>query len=162
MSMYYREHGKPEPKLYNDGMTKQAFKDETDINRILNMANKTGAISHLNKYEGMYGDFEEFDFLGAQLQIRKAGEIFEALPPELRREFQQSPKQFFEFVNDPANKDRLSEIFPELAKPGKYVPDLSNRTPPGGSNDPDAVDPDAVVPPVAPGPETPPGDPQTP
>ncbi len=155
MSMYFMEHGVPEPKVYEDGRTKQAFKDETDINRILNMANKTGAISHLNKYQGMYGNFEAFDFLGAQLQIRQAGEIFEALPPELRREFQQSPRLFFEFVNDPVNKDRLSEIFPDLAKPGNYALDMSMRTPPGGTTDPDAVDPDAEIPPVAPDPVVP-------
>lgn len=151
MSMYWMEHGEPETLVYDDGRTKQAFKSQTDINRILAMANKTGAISHLAKYEGMYGDFEEFDFLAAQLQIRKAGEIFEALPAELRREFQQSPNMFFEFVNDPKNKDRLSEIFPVLAEPGSYPLDMSMRTPPGATTDPDRVDPDAeVVPPAAP------------
>ncbi len=155
MSMYYRENLDFWKPVYDDGRTKQAFQDETDINRILAVANKQGAISHLAKYEGMYGDFEQFDFLAAQLQIRKGDEIFEALPAELRREFSQSPRLFFEFVNDPANKGRLKEIFPDLAKPGDYPLDMSMRTPPGGTTDPDAVDPDAVVPPVAPDPEKP-------
>ncbi len=151
MSMYFREHGEQPVLVYDDGRTKQAFKDDTDINRILARAQKQGSISHLNKYGGEFADFEEFDFLEAQLQIRRAGEIFEALPPELRREFQQSPSMFFEFVNDPANKGRLKEIFPDLAKPGNYDLDMSMRTPPGGSLDPDAPDPDAgVPPPVAP------------
>ncbi len=155
MSLYYRDHGEPEKIIFGKGRTKQAFKDGTDINRILARANKEGAISHLAKYEGQYGDFEAFDFLDAQLQIRKAGEIFEALPPELRREFQQSPQMFFGFVNDPANKDRLKEIFPDLAKPGNYPLDMSSRTPPGATTDPDSPDPDAVVPPVAPDPVEP-------
>ncbi len=156
MSMYFREHGHARvPEYESPGRTKQAFKDETDINRILARFNREGAISHLNKFQGMYGDFESFDFLQAQLQIRKAGEIFEALPAELRREFQQSPSLFFEFVNDPANKDRLPQIFPDLAKPGNYALDMSPKTPPGATGDPDAPDPDAGVPPVAPA--SPPG-----
>ncbi len=155
--MYYREHGLSEPIVWGESRTKQAFREETDINRILAIGNKTGAISHLAKYEGTYGDFEQFDFLTAQLQIRKGDEIFEALPAELRREFSQSPRLFFEFVNDPANKGRLKDIFPDLAKPGDFPLDMSMRTPPGATTDPDAVDPDAVVPPVAPDPDTPPG-----
>ncbi len=156
MSMHFMEHGEPEKIVFGDSRTKQAFKDECDINRIMHMATKTGAISHLNKYEGTYGDFEEFDFLAAHLQIRKANEIFEALPAELRREFQQSPQQFFKFVNDPVNKDRLAEIFPDLAEPGQYQRDFTTRTPPGASGDPDAPDPDADVPPAVPDPGEPP------
>ncbi len=153
MSNYFREHGVPEVKLYDDGRTKQAFKDGTDINRILAAFQKTGAISHLNKYEPMYGDFESFDFLQAHLQINKGDKIFSELPSEIRREFGQSPAEFFRFVNDPVNKDRLAEVFPVLAKPGKFAFDMSMRTPPGGSMDPDAPDVDAgVPPPVAPAP----------
>jgi len=150
MSMYYRENLDFWKPVYDDGRTKQAFMGETDINLMLAKAQKTGSIDHLTKYQGMYGDFEEFDFLAAQLQIRKADEIFEALPSELRREFQQSPRLFFEFVNDPKNKDRLKDIFPALAKPGKYDLDMSGATPPGASVDPDEPDPDAGSPPVAP------------
>ncbi len=155
MSMYWRKHGEPEVLVYNDGRTKQAFKDETDINRLLARANREGAMSHLAKFEGQYGDFAEFDFLQAHLTIAKGGEIFDALPPELRREFGQSPADFFSFVNDPANKDRLKTIFPDLAKPGTFAPEITGRTP-NATRDPDAPDPDTVVPPVAPDPvETP-------
>ncbi len=150
MSMHFMKHGELEKIVFEESRTKQAFMGECDINRILKMAQKSGAVSHLNKYEAMYGDFDEFDFLGAQLQIRKAGEIFEALPVELRREFKQSPRLFFEYVNDPANKDRLGEIFPQLAKPGNYNLDPGMGTPPGTTFDPDAPDPDAGVPPVTP------------
>ncbi len=111
-------HGTTQPK-YKDGRTKQSFRDETDINQILKRAQKSGTISHLNKYEARYGDFSGFDFFDAQLQISKGAQIFDELPVELRREFNQSPAEFFDYVNDPANKERLVELLPALAEPGR-------------------------------------------
>ena len=114
-------HGTKQPtaKDYEDGRTKQSFRDETDINKILKRAQKSGTISHITQYEARYGDFSDFDFFEAQLKLAQGGEIFDALPMELRREFNQSPPEFFEFVNDPANKDRVAELLPALAEPGR-------------------------------------------
>ncbi len=105
--------------IYNDGRTKQAFKNETDINQILKRAQKSGMISHLNKHEARYGDFANFDFFDAQLQLAAGATIFADLPVELRREFNQSPGEFFEYVNDPANVGRLNDLLPGLAEPGR-------------------------------------------
>ncbi len=104
---------------YTDGRTKQSFKDETDINKILKRAQKTGTISHLNKFEARYGDFSDFDFFDAQLKLSEGRTIFDALPSEIRSEFNQSAAQFFKYVNDPANIDRLEKLLPGLAAPGK-------------------------------------------
>ncbi len=104
---------------YKDGRTKQSFKDETDINKILQRAQKTGTISHINKYEARYGDFTGFDFFEAQLKLSQGREIFDALPSEIRDEFRQSPADFFKYVNDPANQGRVSELLPALAEPGR-------------------------------------------
>ncbi len=157
MSMIYWLTGESYTPKYEKSLTKQSFKDASDINKILQMYQKTGAISHLAKYQAQYGDFEQFDFLEANLQITKGKQIFGALPSELRNEFDQSPSKFFAFVNDPKNKDDLPRIFPELAKPGRYALDASGRTPPGASMDPNAADPDPVVPPNAPDPVESPG-----
>ena len=104
---------------YKDGRTKQSFRDETDINQILKRAQKSGTISHLNKYEARYGDFSNFDFFEAQLKLAQGAEIFDALPVEIRSEFNQSSAEFFDYVNNPANKDRLHELLPALAAPGR-------------------------------------------
>jgi len=130
-----------QPK-YEDGRTKQAFKDETDITKILHRAQKAGTLSHLQKYEGRYGDFADFDFFEATLQLTKGREIFDALPSELRMEFQQSPAQFFEYVNDPKNIDELRKKLPGLAMPGRQNIDLSGKIPP---NDPIAAPEDAKI-----------------
>ncbi len=131
MSFHYMIHGEPEVRVYDDGRTKQSFKNSTDINKILGAYAKTGVISHLNKFEPQYGDYEGFDFFEAQLVINNGEAIFAALPSEIRREFDQDPTKFFKFVNDPDNKDTLEKIFPDLAKKGDYFPDVSSDTPPG-------------------------------
>ncbi len=114
---------------FNDGRTKQSFRDETDINMILKRAQKSGTISHLAKYEARYGDFSDFDFFEAQRRMAEGREIFDELPPEIRREFSQSPGEFFAYVNDPANVDRISQLLPELAAPGRqHVSTRGNLT----------------------------------
>ncbi len=113
--------------IYKDGRVKQSFKDETDINKILKRAQKTGTISHLNKFEGRYADFSNFDFFEAQIMLTKGREIFDALPSEIRSEFAQSQAAFFKYVNDPENKDRLTELLPGLAAPGRQNIDVSGK-----------------------------------
>ncbi len=108
-------------KAYNDGRTKQCHKDECDINKIMTRFEVTGTISHLEKYEGVYGDFSNFDFHEQTTMLTKGREVFDALPAELRREFGQSPAAFFDYVNDPANADKLREKLPDLAKAGQQL-----------------------------------------
>jgi len=118
-----------QPK-YTDGRTKQAFKDETDIKKILHRAQKAGVMTHLQQHQGSYGDFADFDFFETVIQLTKGREIFDALPSELRSEFNQSPAQFFEYVNDPKNIDELAKKLPGLAMPGRQNIDMSGKTPP--------------------------------
>lgn len=121
----------PQEKLvYDDGLTKQSFADETDINKLLQRAQKTGTLSHLEKFEGQYGDFSDFDFFENQLTLVRGREMFDELPSELRREFQNQPGEFFAYVNNPANAGRLRELLPALAEPGRQHLDVSGRTPP--------------------------------
>ncbi len=107
------------PKVYDDGRTKQSFKNSTDINKILHRAQKTGVISHLAKHEAFYGEFEAFDFTEAQNTLARAGTMFQELPSEVRQEFNQSPQEFFDFVNAPDNQGKLAELLPALAAPGR-------------------------------------------
>ncbi len=112
------------PKVYDDGRTKQSFKDQTDINKILAKASRTRAISHLDKWGGQYGDFTGFDMMEAQNNLAKAHRIFDELPGEIKREFQQNPSEFFKFASDPANAGRLTQLMPELAQPGDQLPTI--------------------------------------
>lgn len=110
------------PMKYKDGRTKQSFKDDTDINKIMARFEKTGTISHLAKFEGVYADFSDFDFHEQTNKLTQGREIFDALPAEIRKEFGQSPAAFFAYVNDPKNVDELRKKLPALAAPGQQLP----------------------------------------
>ena len=145
MSMKLSKVKQPSAKDYEKtGMTKQSFRDSTDINKILAKAQVTGTVSHIAKHGAEYGDFAEFDFLQAQINIARGREIFDALPSEIRSEFNQSPAEFFEFVNDPENQGKLEEVLPALAEPGRQNIDVSRLSLRSGSTAavPDAPDAD--------------------
>lgn len=108
-------------KKYTDGRTKQSFRDECDINLIMQRAAQGGTISHLTKYEGIYADFSGYDFFEHTQKLTQGREVFDDLPAEIRREFGQSPQAFFEYVNDPNNKDELLKKLPGLARPGTQL-----------------------------------------
>lgn len=124
--------GTQQPPKYEDGRTKQSFKQETDINYLLEKHARLGTLSHLEQYKGEYGDFATFDFHQAQNQIAKASSMFEQLPAEVRNEFRGDPALFFEYVNHPDHKDKLAELLPALAKPGRQLP----PRPPSADNPP--------------------------
>ncbi len=109
-------------KKYDDGRTKQCHKDECDINKIMARFDKTGTISHLSKFEGVYADFSDFDFHHHSTMLARGDAIFAALPAEIRREFGQNPAEFFNYVNDPKNAGKLREKLPGLAAPGDQLP----------------------------------------
>ncbi len=112
------------PPSYDDGRTKQSFRDECDINLIMQRAAQGGTISHLAKHEGEYTDYSDFDFFEQTQKLTRGREIFDDLPAEIRREFGQSPAAFFAYVNDPANINELAKKLPGLAKPGDQLIDV--------------------------------------
>lgn len=130
MSEYFAKNGKPYRPVFGESKTKQSFKDSTDVNKILARYAQQGDVSHLQKFGGEYGDFSGYDFDEHQRKLARGRELFDSLSPETRREFGHSPKVFFEFVNDPENVDRLDQVIPQIAAPGRYFPDVSAATPP--------------------------------
>lgn len=116
-------------KKYTDGLTKQAFKDSCDVNKILKRAAKAGSISHLQKYPAAeYGEFENYDLLEAHRRLKRANEIFEDLPAEVKREFDQDALAFAGFCSNPENRERLGELIPAIALPGQFFPNPVKRT----------------------------------
>lgn len=121
-----------QPDDYSDGRTKQAYKDQCDVNRIMARAERAGGLAHLVRHGAQYGDFAGFDFMDAQLKLARAKEIFEELPAKIKKEFNNNAGAFFEFANDPDNAGRLEEIFPVLAEPGRQLPDVTGGAQPPG------------------------------
>lgn len=133
MSMYFQAHKELYEPVYDDGRTKQSFKDSCNINKILARFSGEQVAAHLSQYKNEYGDFSEFDFQKNQLLLARGNQIFDKLPISVKREFNNQPNEFFTFVNDPNNSERLAELLPELAKPGLQLPDMRSSTPPGAT-----------------------------
>lgn len=132
MSIYTDEKGRRLTEIakdYSDGRTKQQFKSQCDINKILKRAEKAGGLAHVQKYpEAVYGEFDgEMDLLTARERIAKANDIFMDLPAEVRNEFDNDALKFTAFANDPANAGKLAQIIPAIAEPGSYFPNPVQR-----------------------------------
>ena len=111
----------------DEHLTTQAYKDDCDINSVMARAAKGASLSHLANHGGSYGDFSEWDantYNDMRNTLARAETIFNDLPAELRDEFSNDPGAWLAFVNNPDNKDRLEEIYPTLAQPGKQLPDV--------------------------------------
>jgi len=102
------------------GLTKQSFKDECDINKILVKYEKTGLLEHKNRYEGKYADVTGVvDYQTALNIVQDAEEAFMSLPARVRTEFDNNPHEFLEFAQNPENEDALIEM--GLANPKRLT-----------------------------------------
>lgn len=104
--------------------TKQSFKNECDINRIMKRFKKTAGADFLELCEGpsgaLYGDFTNItDYRSALDQVKRAEASFEALPWQLRKRFNQDPGEFLDFALNPANHNEMVEM--GLCVPEKKV-----------------------------------------
>lgn len=93
-----------------EGRTKQSHKDECDVNQIMARFQRTGAITHFNKFSPHYEDMTGFDYTEAMQQVAEAQSMFNELPSSLRDRFQHDPANFLDFVQDPANGPEAREL----------------------------------------------------
>lgn len=92
-------------------MTKQSFKDETDINNIMAKYKNTGLIDHISDFKGSYGDFTNVQEYQLSLnQVLAAQESFEQLPSGIRARFNNSPSALMSFLENPTNLDEAVEL----------------------------------------------------
>lgn len=103
------------PRFHTDcggvQLTKQAMQAECDVNKIMSKYEKTGMLTHVNKFPGNYGDFTEAtDYHTSLLQVMEAQEAFDALPATVRSRFQNNPGKFLEFAENPDNLDQMVEM----------------------------------------------------
>lgn len=88
-------------------MTQQQFKEEANINNIIDKYQRTGFLvdPFINtKGKALYGDFSEVqDFAEAQRLLIESQEAFNRLNPKVRARFNNDSIQFLEFINDEKN-----------------------------------------------------------
>lgn len=88
-------------------MTKQSFKDEVNINKIIKKYNKTQILQMAENFEGQYGEFDSKDFADAMNVVAKANTLFEQVPSEIRAKFRNDPGAFIDYATDEKNRDQL-------------------------------------------------------
>lgn len=97
-------------RCLDPSLTQQQFRDECDINNIVDQFMKTG---HLPTPASMpqYIDYEGvFDFQTAMNAVRAADENFMRMDAKIRARFHNSPQEFLEFFADPANTDEAVRL----------------------------------------------------
>lgn len=105
------------------GRTEQAHAADCDINVILRKYDKTGLITHVNTAAAQYGDFTEVNEYQESLNmVMQAREAFDALPADVRKEFNNDPGSFFEFATDPKNNERMVELGLAVKPPTREIP----------------------------------------
>lgn len=97
--------------------TLQEFKDESDINNLVARYRQTGSFYDALAVHGKeprmpsFEDISEIPDYQTALNIIEEGRArFDALPPSIRRIFDNSPELFLAFMSDPKNSDKASEL----------------------------------------------------
>lgn len=106
-------------------MTQQQFKDECDINKIMERYLRTGVLSDPLDRRGTpkYGDYAGLgDYMDHMNKVVEANEMFEALPAAIRKRFNNNPGELIEFVMDENNRKEaemlglVEKVEPEVKK----------------------------------------------
>lgn len=93
------------------GVTKQSFKDECDVNKIIARFEKTGMIEAINKNQPFYGDVSALvDYHEALNVVAEAQSLFNAMSAEVRERFSNDPEKMIAFLNDKKNDKEAIEM----------------------------------------------------
>ena len=97
-------------KCLDASLTQQQFKDEADINTIVDRFMKSGVLPNpVNMPQ--FIDFEGiFDYQTAMNAVRSADEQFMRMDAKIRARFNNSPQEFLAFFADPANTDEAIRL----------------------------------------------------
>lgn len=92
-------------------LTKQAHKNECDINRILAKYDKKKTMDYLSTIPLPSGDASNVpDLRTALALVNRANSMFDALPSKIRSRFENDPVRFYDFCNDPKNLDEMVSL----------------------------------------------------
>jgi len=86
-----------------ESKTQQQFKDEVDINTIVERFGVTGEMPPPINFPEVQEFEETFDFQTSMNVIRQAQESFMTLPAKARARFDNNPQKFMEFMNEEDN-----------------------------------------------------------
>lgn len=93
-----------------EGMTQQQFKEESDINVLLERFGVTGELPVVPRMP-LSGEFHDVaDFHSAMNAVRAAEEQFGLLPAEMRARFGHDPGMLIAFLENPENREEAVKL----------------------------------------------------
>ncbi len=91
-------------------LAQQHYKEECDINTILQKFNITGLLPE-TPLSPRYGDFSGVgDYHTALNRVIAAQDEFEALPAQIRARFENDPAKLIEFLGDETNRQEAEQL----------------------------------------------------
>jgi phage internal scaffolding protein len=91
-------------------LAQQHYKDECDINTILERFNVTGMLPQ-SPVSPQYGDFSGItDYHSALNAVIAAQDQFDGLPAQIRARFENEPAKLIEFLEDENNRQEAEEL----------------------------------------------------
>lgn len=113
----------------DESRTKQAFKDECDINNIVSKAMKAGELQGMIN-PPRYADVADAPrYHEALTLVVEAQAQFDALPSAVRKRFANDPANFLEFANDPSSAEEMIKL--GLASPRPLPASPASPSSPG-------------------------------
>lgn len=107
----YGDKLKSRISIEGESLTQQCFKEQCDINHMVKRAIKTGMMSgNVNNAEPMFGEFENIDFLDAQMVVIRANNAFNSQPAHIRNKFDNDPNKFIEFLQNDENYEEAVKL----------------------------------------------------
>lgn len=90
-------------KCEGPGKAQQQFKEECDINTIVDRFLAAGEMPQSIPFPNQDEFMETFDFQTSMNVLRKAEESFMEIPAKTRARFDNNPQKFMEFMHNPEN-----------------------------------------------------------
>ena len=128
----FRTHYSPQLRVTfeteGESLTEQQYAEESQILSKIRKYDSQGFFDSINRNPAQYTDFTQVrDLSDAIDQIENAREAFQTIPSDVRKRFNNSASEFFDFASKESNYNELVKL--GLAT-GKIVEDVGSRRSP--------------------------------
>ncbi len=125
----FRTHYSPQLRVTfateGESLTEQQFAEESQIINKIRKYDSQGFFDTINRNPAQYNDFTQVrDLADAIDQIEEARDAFQSIPSDVRKKFNNSPSEFFNFASQESNYNELVKL--GLAT-GKIVDQLEEK-----------------------------------
>jgi phage internal scaffolding protein len=117
----FRTHYSPQVRVTfetkGDSLTEQQFAEESQILNKIRKYDSQGFFDSINRNPAQYTDFTQVrDLSDAIDQIEEARDAFQGIPSNIRKKFNNSPSEFFDFASKESNYNELVKLGLATAK----------------------------------------------